>query len=245
MNSRRLLRSWPSRLASLAGPGRRRRVDARLQDPARDAGRHRARRRAVKDAAGIARVVAADAFLQIERGGEASRAPATAGGFMLHMTGGDRVGGEPVAMEDQLVWKNPGVGELRVPCRARRRHQARPPRPRGTADGGRGHARQATPSTASSRRRRGARRREVRDGRHRAGADRLDRKHQLRRHARRRRRPPAVPPPGATACARRRLDDRRARALIAEARRRSSHADARQGRRPPPAGGTRWSRSSR
>jgi hypothetical protein len=35
---------------------------------------------------------------------------------MLHLAGGDQVGGEPVRVDgDQLVWKNPAVGELAVP----------------------------------------------------------------------------------------------------------------------------------
>jgi hypothetical protein len=73
----------------------------------------------VKGADGKERLVPNDQFLQVERNNAATTSPAGAGGagaFMLHLLGGDRVGGEPVRVQgDQLVWKNPSVGELSVP----------------------------------------------------------------------------------------------------------------------------------
>lgn len=69
----------------------------------------------LKNAEGKERLVPNDQFLQIERN-NASTTPAAGGTFMLHLVGGDRVGGEPVRVAgDQLVWKNPNVGELSVP----------------------------------------------------------------------------------------------------------------------------------
>lgn len=59
------------------------------------------------------RVLKPDQFLSVERpaaGGEIG------GKFVLHMLGGDRLGGEPVAMQgDRLVWSSPAVGEVPVP----------------------------------------------------------------------------------------------------------------------------------
>jgi hypothetical protein len=62
---------------------------------------------------GEPRVVPAAAFLQLDR----SLPPVErAAKFMLHLAGGDRVGGEPLKVEhDQLTWNNAAVGELVVP----------------------------------------------------------------------------------------------------------------------------------
>jgi hypothetical protein len=59
------------------------------------------------------RTVAMDEFLQVER-----PLPPTAqqGKFVLHIAGGDRLAGEPVALVgEELVWNNAAAGELRVP----------------------------------------------------------------------------------------------------------------------------------
>jgi hypothetical protein len=72
----------------------------------------------VRSAEGKERLVPNDQFLQIERNNVATAPAATTGGgaFMLHLVGGDGVGGEPVRVQgEQLVWKNPSVGELSVP----------------------------------------------------------------------------------------------------------------------------------
>ncbi len=61
------------------------------------------------------RVVAPEAFLQIDRGG-AVEAPGKSSKFMLQLLTGDRVGGEPVKVEnDKLTWRNGTVGELTIP----------------------------------------------------------------------------------------------------------------------------------
>jgi hypothetical protein len=72
----------------------------------------------VPAAGGEPRVVPAAAFLQVERTltppGDATAAGAAK--FMMHLSTGDRVGGEPVKVEnDQLTWNNAAVGELVVP----------------------------------------------------------------------------------------------------------------------------------
>ena len=60
------------------------------------------------------RVVPMDDFLQLERPAQASGAPP--GRFVLHLAGGDQVGGEPVAIAgEQLVWNSAAAGEVRVP----------------------------------------------------------------------------------------------------------------------------------
>ena len=60
------------------------------------------------------RVVPAAAFVQVERSLAAPEQ--TAGAFMLHLVTGDRVGGEPVKVEnDEVTWKSAAVGELVVP----------------------------------------------------------------------------------------------------------------------------------
>jgi hypothetical protein len=70
----------------------------------------------VKDHTGAERLVVNDQFLQVERTSAAAPPAEGAGAFMLHLAGGDRVGGEPLRIDgDQLVWKNPAVGELAVP----------------------------------------------------------------------------------------------------------------------------------
>src|SRR5579884_214311 len=64
---------------------------------------------------GAERAVPADQFLQIERPVGAAPSP---GRLMLHLTGGDRLGGEPVALRgESLVWKSPALGELTLPAR--------------------------------------------------------------------------------------------------------------------------------
>jgi hypothetical protein len=64
-------------------------------------------------------VIAPEAFLQVDRAFAAAPAAAVSGPaakFMLHLVGGDRVGGEPVKVEsDKLAWKNAAVGELLIP----------------------------------------------------------------------------------------------------------------------------------
>lgn len=61
------------------------------------------------------RIIPAEAFLQVDRG----LAPAVVerpAKFMLHLAGGDRVGGEPLRVEnDRLTWRNAAVGELVIP----------------------------------------------------------------------------------------------------------------------------------
>lgn len=59
------------------------------------------------------RVVSMDEFLQLERPvGDSSQS----GKFVLHMTGGDQLAGEPVSIAgEDLVWNNPAAGEVRVP----------------------------------------------------------------------------------------------------------------------------------
>ncbi|MDB5305178.1 MAG: hypothetical protein JWM97_2727, partial [Phycisphaerales bacterium] len=40
------------------------------------------------------------------------------GKFVLHMVGGDRIGGEPVGIKgNSLVWNNPAVGEVSLPMK--------------------------------------------------------------------------------------------------------------------------------
>lgn len=59
------------------------------------------------------RLVTLDEFLQVERPLPGS---AQQGKFVLHLAGGDRLAGEPLALEgEQLVWRNGAAGELRVP----------------------------------------------------------------------------------------------------------------------------------
>src|SRR4051794_1418322 len=43
---------------------------------------------------------------------------AAAGGYVLHLTSGDRIAGEPAGVKgESIVWKHPAVGELNVPLR--------------------------------------------------------------------------------------------------------------------------------
>lgn len=54
-----------------------------------------------------------DEFLLVHR---ALPATPPSGRFVLHMTGGDKIGGEPVSLKgDSLVWKNPALGEITIP----------------------------------------------------------------------------------------------------------------------------------
>jgi hypothetical protein len=70
----------------------------------------------VPSAGGKEQVVPPEAFLQLDRSVTPVERPAK---FMLHLLTGDRVGGEPVKVEnDQLSWRNAAVGELAVPLTA-------------------------------------------------------------------------------------------------------------------------------
>ena len=72
--------------------------------------------RVIADAAQQAeRLVPMDDFLQLERPLPAPVAAAQQGRFLLHLVGGDRLAGEPGAIQgEQLVWKNAAAGEVRV-----------------------------------------------------------------------------------------------------------------------------------
>lgn len=62
---------------------------------------------------GDERVVGMDEFLLIFR---ALPLAPPSGRFVLHMTGGDKIGGEPVSLKgESLVWKNPTLGEISIP----------------------------------------------------------------------------------------------------------------------------------
>lgn len=62
---------------------------------------------------GDARSVPLDDFLDLTRSLPAGR---SAGKFVLHLRGGDQLGGEPVALKgDSLVWRNPNLGEIQIP----------------------------------------------------------------------------------------------------------------------------------
>lgn len=62
---------------------------------------------------GEERLVPLDQFLEVQR----SLPPApTSGKFVLHLTGGDKIGGEPLALKaESLVWKSPSLGEVSIP----------------------------------------------------------------------------------------------------------------------------------
>ena len=61
------------------------------------------------------RVVALDHFLELTRQGVPE---AITGKFVLHMAGGDRLGGQPVGMKgNDLVWESPVLGQLRLPMK--------------------------------------------------------------------------------------------------------------------------------
>lgn len=61
------------------------------------------------------RTIPHEQFLQLDRSLPPVERPAK---FMLHMAGGDRVGGEPVNVEnDRLTWRTASVGELTIPLR--------------------------------------------------------------------------------------------------------------------------------
>src|SRR5689334_16141075 len=66
-------------------------------------------------AGGEARVIPIDQFLEITR--QTAAAPA-GGKYLLHMTGGDQLGGEPVAMKgNNLLWRSPVLGEISLPMK--------------------------------------------------------------------------------------------------------------------------------
>jgi hypothetical protein len=57
-----------------------------------------------------------DKLLQLDRGGAAVQQ--VRGAFTLYLTSGDRVGGEPVAIaNDLLSWKSPAAGDLSIPLK--------------------------------------------------------------------------------------------------------------------------------
>jgi hypothetical protein len=59
-------------------------------------------------------LVPLDTLLQLDRGGSAVQQ--VRGAWTLHLTTGDRVGGEPVAVaNDALAWKSPAAGDLSIP----------------------------------------------------------------------------------------------------------------------------------
>ncbi|HEX5242862.1 MAG TPA: NPCBM/NEW2 domain-containing protein [Tepidisphaeraceae bacterium] len=61
------------------------------------------------------RVVALDHFLELTRQGVPE---AITGKFVLHMAGGDRLGGQPVSIKgNDLVWESPVLGQLRLPMK--------------------------------------------------------------------------------------------------------------------------------
>lgn len=61
------------------------------------------------------RVVALDHFLELTRQGVPE---AITGKFVLHMAGGDRLGGQPVSIKgNDLLWENPVLGQLRLPMK--------------------------------------------------------------------------------------------------------------------------------
>src|SRR5688500_13525399 len=67
----------------------------------------------VGPASATPRVISHEQFLQIDRSLPPLDRPAK---FMLHLVTGDRVGGEPVTVEnDRLMWRNASVGELTIP----------------------------------------------------------------------------------------------------------------------------------
>ena len=64
-------------------------------------------------AGGDERTVTMDQFLLIHR---AIPLSPPSGRFVLHMIGGDKIGGEPVALKgESLVWNNPALGEISIP----------------------------------------------------------------------------------------------------------------------------------
>jgi hypothetical protein len=68
---------------------------------------------------GHARLIPPEEFVQLDRGSTGAAVAAAAERtpkFMLMLTGGDHVGGEPVKIEDdRLTWRNASVGELVIP----------------------------------------------------------------------------------------------------------------------------------
>lgn len=67
----------------------------------------------VKSPSGEQRSVPMDRFLDIRR---TLPAAPTSGKFVLHMVGGDQLGGEPVALKaESLVWRNTALGEIEIP----------------------------------------------------------------------------------------------------------------------------------
>ena len=68
-------------------------------------------------AGGSPTVVSFNAFLQLDRAAAAPRP--SQGAFTLFLVSGDRVGGEPVGIEEeQMVWKSTAAGELRFPLKS-------------------------------------------------------------------------------------------------------------------------------
>lgn len=62
---------------------------------------------------GPLRTLPMDDFLDLSR---TLPAASSSGKFELHMTGGDRLGGEPVALKaESMVWKNAALGEISIP----------------------------------------------------------------------------------------------------------------------------------
>ena len=62
---------------------------------------------------GDATVVPMDRFLEVRRSLPAAQGT---GKFVLHMTGGDMLGGEPLSLNaDSLSWNNPNLGQIEIP----------------------------------------------------------------------------------------------------------------------------------
>jgi len=62
---------------------------------------------------GDERTIPMDQFLLVHR---ALPVTPPSGRFVLHMTEGDKIGGEPVSLKgESLVWKNPALGEITIP----------------------------------------------------------------------------------------------------------------------------------
>jgi hypothetical protein len=66
-------------------------------------------------ATGAERVIPPEAFLQLDRSAAAAAVERPAK-FLLDLVSGDRVGGEPLSLEnDRLTWRNASAGELAIP----------------------------------------------------------------------------------------------------------------------------------
>src|SRR5207253_10358779 len=56
-----------------------------------------------------------DQFLQLDR---ATHSRVGTGKFVLHLTGGTKILGDPIGYQDeQVIWNSPAVGELKVPLK--------------------------------------------------------------------------------------------------------------------------------